>query len=161
MQTYRLRNQERSALGGGFTHVSKVTYTDIAANTVVPLYYMAPGDICLVPCFIVCKKAVAGGSALVALVGELDDDGTTFTETLVTSATLTGATANKVFPGRDEDKAVAAYTATVPFEYAVTSSVTNAVALKFTTVTGTYTAGEFYVYFTVINAGALADRQTF
>lgn len=160
MQVYRLKNQERDALGGGFTHVAKIVYTDFSTNggVAIPIYYLNVGDIVQPLACVVCKQAPAGGSTLTMSVGELEEDGSTYTAGLCSLLTLTSATVNKVFPGYDIDSAAGSLAGTVPFEYQISGSVTNAVGVKFGTVTGTFTAGEFWVFFTVTNLGTMIDR---
>ena len=146
--TYKLNADERGVIGCGYTHVAKLTYADFPATSApgVAVYTLQPGDVVHPQAALYIKTAFSGGSGLSVTVGTTAS-ATTHTVNIMQSKTITSSVAGDTFASLGP-------TATTEIGKSYAASTTIAVA---PTVTGTYTAGEVWVFFTVGQLGALAS----
>ena len=154
MVTYKLNADERAVIGGGYTHVAKLTAAagDFTTALTKDVYSLAAGDVVIPQGLLYVKTAASGGSGLVVSLGTVATDGTTYTATILPNATITSSTAGTSFATVGPTS-----TAETSVVYATGGSTTKTVTVNFSTVTGTYTAGEIWVFFTVIQPYLLAD----
>lgn len=151
--TYKLNNDERATIGGGYTHVARCLYSDLTGATDAvgtSIYTLRAGDFLVPQAAIYVKTPFTGGSAIAVTLGTSASGGSQ-TVNVMASKDLYAATTSIPIGSTGPTS-----TTEIGKPYAASTILTIA-----TTITGTFTAGEIYIFFTVAQLGTVAGNLQF